>query len=317
MAHPPPLGSFSDRPSFNTKAVARETGVPADTFRAWERRYGMPHPQRTAGLQRLYSDRDIAIIRWLRDRTSEGMNIGQAVQLLASMLEAVPKEAPTDAARSIERLHAEFIVALTGFDLPYAERLATEAFALYPFETVLLDLIQPVMVEIGERWQRNEINVVAEHFASQFMYHKLARLLHLFEGSAQRATIIVGCAPEELHELGTLMAALFLTRRGWHVIYLGALVPLADLTATVQALKPALVCLSASLLEAALGLSEVAHALKSAAPDVLFGYGGRAFNINPELRRTMPGIFLGRDARELADSVAGLLQQGSARALEG
>jgi MerR family transcriptional regulator, light-induced transcriptional regulator len=316
MAHLSQLGTLSERPLFNTKAVARKTGVPADTFRTWERRYGVPRPQRTASLHRRYSDRDIAIICWLRDRTAEGMNIGHAVQLLASTLEATP-EVSADIARSIERLHTEFMVALTSFDQPNAERLVNEAFALYPFETVLLDLLEPVMVEIGERWQRNEINVVAEHFASQFIYHKLAGLLHLFEGNTQHATIIVGCAPEELHELGTLMVALFLTRRGWHVIYLGALVPLTDLIATVQTLKPALVCLSASLLQTALGLSEVAHALKSAAPDVLFGYGGRAFNINPELRRAVPGIFLGQNARELVDRIAGLLQQGSVLAIEG
>jgi hypothetical protein len=77
------------------------------------------------------------------------------------------------------------------------------------------------------------------------------------------------------------------------------------------------VCLSASTIETAPGLIEVARALKSAAPDVLFGYGGRVFNTSPELRRAVLGIFLGHNARELADSIAGLLQQGSAQALEG
>src|SRR3954471_8088044 len=90
MAQPPPLGQLSTAPVFNTKAVARETGVPADTFRAWERRYGVPQPQRTAGGHRLYSDRDIAIIRWLRERTDEGVNISHAVLLLTNSLDTVP-----------------------------------------------------------------------------------------------------------------------------------------------------------------------------------------------------------------------------------
>src|ERR671920_885159 len=84
MAQPPQLAQLSASPVFNTKAVARETGVPADTFRAWERRYGVPRPQRTAGGHRLYSERDIATIRWLRDRTAEGLTISQAVRLLES-----------------------------------------------------------------------------------------------------------------------------------------------------------------------------------------------------------------------------------------
>src|SRR5687768_5866252 len=115
MAHQLALDPFSTRPVFNTKAVARETGVPADTFRAWERRYGVPHPQRTDGGHRLYSDRDIAIIRWLRDRTAEGMNISQAVQLLRSTTDSSAGTVETEA-RAIERLCEELVLALTMFD---------------------------------------------------------------------------------------------------------------------------------------------------------------------------------------------------------
>jgi MerR family transcriptional regulator, light-induced transcriptional regulator len=305
MAHPPPLGPFSTQPVFNTKAVARETGVPPDTFRAWERRYGLPRPQRTEGGHRLYSDRDIAIIRWLRDRTAEGMNISQAVQLLKRAVESGSNTAEAEA-RPLDRLCEDLVVALTNFDTPYAERLISEAFALYPFETVLIELIQPAMVEIGERWHRSQINVATEHFATQFVRRKLAGLLNVFEGSAQRATIVLGCAPDELHDLGILMIALFLARRGWHIVYLGAQVPLNDLIETVQTLKPALVCMSASSFETAAQLGEAGRALRDAAPEVLFGYGGRVFNIHAELRKTVEGTFLGHDARELAENIVRL-----------
>src|ERR1043165_4322480 len=105
MAQPPSLAQFSIAPVFNTKAVARETGVPADTFRAWERRYGVPRPQRTAGGHRLYSERDIAIIRWLRDRTDDGVNISHAVMLLSNMLDtSVAEPATHGQARATTRL---------------------------------------------------------------------------------------------------------------------------------------------------------------------------------------------------------------------
>ncbi|HET9222475.1 MAG TPA: MerR family transcriptional regulator, partial [Roseiflexaceae bacterium] len=217
MAHPPVLGPFSNQPVFNTKAVARETGVPADTFRAWERRYGVPHPQRTEGGHRLYSDRDIAIIRWLRDRTSEGMNISQAIQLLKGVPESNTSTIQIET-RAIEWLSHQLVLALTQFDTIYAERLISESFAVYPFEDVLIDMIQPAMIEIGEYWEQGTINVVTEHFATEFVRRKLAGLLNIFEGSAQRATIVIGCAPGELHDLGTLMIALFLARRGWRVV---------------------------------------------------------------------------------------------------
>src|SRR5690242_18230910 len=124
MAQPPPLAQLSTSPVFNTKAVARETGVPADTFRAWERRYGVPRPQRTAGGHRLYSERDIAIIRWLRDRTDEGVNISHAVMLLANTLEtpaAMP--AGNDEARAVAQLIDELVQSLTNFDAAQADQI--------------------------------------------------------------------------------------------------------------------------------------------------------------------------------------------------
>jgi MerR family transcriptional regulator, light-induced transcriptional regulator len=309
MAHQLALSPFSNQPVFNTKAVARETGVPADTFRAWERRYGVPHPQRTDGGHRLYSDRDIAIIRWLRDRTAEGMNISQAVQLLKNAEQSGAGTVETEA-RALEQLCEELVLALTMFNAAEAERSLSEAFALYPFERVLIEVVQPAMIEIGERWHRGEINVAIEHFATQFVRRKLAGLLNIFEGSAQRDTILIGCAPGELHDLGALMISLFLARRGWHVVYLGAQVPLADLIASVLTIRPVLVCLSATTTETAAQLRESGHALLNAVPDLRYGYGGRVFNLHPELQATMPGRFLGQDAREVADTIAEMLRPG-------
>jgi len=313
MAQPPPLAQFSTAPVFNTKAVARETGVPADTFRAWERRYGMPRPQRTPGGHRLYSERDIAIIRWLRDRTDEGVNISHAVLLLTNTLDApaITMPARNDEARAIGQLIDEIVQALMNFDSRQADQILSEAFSIYPFEQVLLELVQPAMVDVGERWRRGEINVAVEHFATQFVRRKLASLLSIFEGSAHRATVVVGCAPGELHDLGALLSALFLVRRGWHVVYLGPQVPLFDLLETVLSLKPNMVCLSASTMETALELIPVARGLTEAYPQVHFGYGGRVFNVNPELRHSMPGVFLGHDARELVDTAGQLLSGGS------
>jgi len=80
----PTFDRLRTEPVYNTRAVVQRTGVPADTFRAWERRYGLPVPSRTSGNQRLYSERDIAVIAWLRDQTRAGLTISQAVYLFRS-----------------------------------------------------------------------------------------------------------------------------------------------------------------------------------------------------------------------------------------
>jgi MerR family transcriptional regulator, light-induced transcriptional regulator len=311
MSQSPQFAQFSAVPVFNTKAVVRDTGVPADTFRAWERRYGIPRPQRTAGGHRLYSERDIALIRWLRDRTDEGMNVSHAVLLLETMLGTAEVDSSNTEARTLDTLAEHIVNALTGFDAQAAERVLGEAFALYPFEDVLLGLIQPGLIEVGERWHRGEITVASEHFATEFVRRKMSSLLNVFETYAQRETVVVGCAPHELHDLGILLASLFLVRRGWHVVYLGAQVPLQALLETIRTVAPTLVCLSATTVESVPGLIECAKAVRKHFPQVHFGYGGRVFNQMPELHASITGTFLGPDARTLVDTVAALIGRSS------
>jgi len=72
---------ISNIPRYNMNLVLRETGLKADTLRAWERRYQLPQPERTQGGHRLFSDYDIATIKWLQSRLMEGMRISKAVDL--------------------------------------------------------------------------------------------------------------------------------------------------------------------------------------------------------------------------------------------
>src|SRR5215207_1675441 len=83
MSEAGPLpGEAGSAVGYNTHAVERLTGVPATTFRAWERRYGMPSPRRLPGGQRVYGERDVAVVRWLREQTERGLSARLAVAQL-------------------------------------------------------------------------------------------------------------------------------------------------------------------------------------------------------------------------------------------
>ena len=75
-------------PRYRVAAVERMTGIPASTLRSWERRYGWPRPVRAPSGQRLYSDHDLAVIRFLDRRRVEGMSMSQATGLLGAALRA-------------------------------------------------------------------------------------------------------------------------------------------------------------------------------------------------------------------------------------
>ncbi len=98
----PYLEQFSDIPLYNTKAVVQRTGVPAPTLRAWERRYALISPERMHNTYRLYSERDVALIRWLKERTDSGMAISQAVALFRHLQE-IQRKTNEQAATQLQR----------------------------------------------------------------------------------------------------------------------------------------------------------------------------------------------------------------------
>lgn len=266
------LQSFSSAPMYNTKLVVGETGVPADTFRAWERRYGLPKPQRAEGGQRLYSERDIATIRWLRDRTGEGLTISQAVALLESEAEA---PAAMDEPRSFEALRSDFLQALLRFDAPSADTILSEAFALYSLDAVCVQVLQPVLIDVGELWHTGKASVAQEHFTSQFIRRKLLALLNIYDVPDGRATVVAACAAGEQHDLGLLLLSLFLVRRNYKVVFLGADVPNAALQQAVAHVHPEIVCISAASQTTADHARQMAASVSAQHPETLVFIGGQ------------------------------------------
>ncbi|MFN3742707.1 MAG: MerR family transcriptional regulator [Anaerolineales bacterium] len=294
---------LSKTPAFNLKAVLKETGLAADTLRAWERRYGLPKPQRTPGGHRLYSQYDIETIKWLMARQAEGLSISRAVDLwnehIASGLDplanaAVQAASPLTAApadTSLDALRAGWLTACLHFDESRAEQTLNQAFAMFSVEAVCINILQRALAEIGELWYHNRASVQQEHFASALAMRRLDALLSAAPAPTRKETIIVGCPAGEWHAFTALLLSLFLRRRGWNVVYLGANVPNDRLAETAQTVRADLVILVAQILVTAASLQLAAQTL--AAQNVRVAYGGRIFNLHPSLREKIPAHFLG------------------------
>lgn len=95
------LEQYSHIPMFNTKAVVQQTRVPAPTLRAWERRYTLIAPERANNDYRLYSERDIVLIRWLKERVDEGMSISQAIAFFRHLSEEHQQEQQSQATHAL------------------------------------------------------------------------------------------------------------------------------------------------------------------------------------------------------------------------
>jgi DNA-binding transcriptional MerR regulator/methylmalonyl-CoA mutase cobalamin-binding subunit len=314
------MPAANDTPTFNLKAVLLETGLKPDTLRAWERRYGLPRPERSPGGHRLYSQRDIEIIKWLMDRQDEGMSISRAVDRWRSleaqgqdplrMEEFAAPELPALAlslpqGEALADLRRKWLAACLAFDERRADQVLAQAFALFPPEVVCLELLQKGLAEVGEGWYRGEITVQQEHFTSELAVRRLEALIAAAPLPTRPERLLVACPPEEEHTFSPLVLTLFLRRSGLDVVYLGANVPVGRLEATVSATRPRLVIMAAQQLHTAATLLETTRLLRD--EGVPLAYGGLVFNLLPELRERIPGYFLGESLDAALQAVEELL----------
>jgi DNA-binding transcriptional MerR regulator len=307
-------------PFFNLKAAVQQTGLKPDTLRAWERRYGLPSPERSGGRHRLYTRRDIDTVKWLMARQHEGLSIGHAVELwqqieaegrdpLRMPTPALPPQLPQPAARlggeTLAHLREDWMAACLVYDERRAEQVAAQAFALYPPETVALELFQEALAQMGEGWYRDQVTVQQEHFCSALVMRHLEALLMAAPPPTRPGRILAACPPEEHHVIGLLLLTFLLRRAGWGVVYLGANVPAERLELTVATTAPALAILAAQQLHTAATLLSMAEVLQSLG--LPLAYGGLIFNRLPALRDRIPGQFLGESLDAAPQAVESLL----------
>ena len=309
-------------PTYNLKAVIQETGIKPDTLRAWERRYGMPQPERTSGGHRLFSQRDIETIKWLMARQAEGLSISRAVDLWRSIESdggdpLVEMEYPsppqmtsmTQVGGEIEDLRSEWIEACKRFDEQGAQNILNQAFAQYPPEVVCLDLLTPALSMIGDGWYETDVTIQQEHFASEQATRRIEALIAASPPPTLPGRVLVICPPGEEHTFSPLLITFLIKRSGREAIFLGANVPLDRLDEAVTSSDPKLAILSAQQLHTAAALRRMAIELSNR--DVAVAYGGRIFNIIPSLQERIPGTFIGAELREVAAVVDRLIRSPS------
>ncbi|GAA4898537.1 hypothetical protein GCM10023333_34920 [Ferrimonas pelagia] len=113
------------------------TGVNPVTLRAWQRRYGLLKPERTAQGHRLYAPQDLARIRLILSWLERGVSIGK-VRPLIEAGESLPP-----GREALEELDA-VKATLDGLDRRRLERGLIEVMKHYPLPVYRQQLIAPI-----------------------------------------------------------------------------------------------------------------------------------------------------------------------------
>src|SRR5664280_2042616 len=282
--------------------LSRRVGVSEHVLRAWESRYGLLRPERSAGGYRLYSQDDQSRVRRMQVHLAGGLAAAQAAQaviaeeqpgaITAKVLDAAPRADLADTADALRQ-------ALDDLDEPLAQAVLDRLLTDFTVETVLRDVVMAYLNELGHRWARGVVSVAQEHFASNVLRGRLAGLARGW-GNGRGPQALLACPPDELHDLALLAFGIVLHRGGWRIEYLGANTPMPDTIQVTSATRPGLVVLAATTPERFAQVVAELTRLAAMAPLVLAGAGATT-----ELAMSIGARLLTGDPVTAAEHLAG------------
>ena len=256
--------------------LSRRSGVSPELLRAWERRYDLLRPTRSAGGLRLYAPADLERVRAMQRHLAEGLAAAEAAALAGRSAEPAPR------AVALDDLRHELEDALLAFDEPRAQTIVDSLLAAATLDTVLSKVVVPYLHELGEGWERGEVSVAQEHFASSVLRGRLLGLARGWDrGLGPR--VLLACAPGEQHDLGLICFGLALRERGWRIGYLGADTPIDSIASAARAFAPEFVVLSAVTAERFRARANELRELAKATRLCLGGAGATAAGVGADV----------------------------------
>ncbi len=223
-------------------ALSRATGIPIDTLRTWERRYGFPVPERKPSGHRVYSVDAVIRLRRIAEALALGHRAGEVVtasdEELTTLLEAMPgrgRKVPSappgavthDANGSVPER------AIRAYDRESLHHLLLTEWALLGPMPFLKQRVEPLLREIGSGWEEGRFDIRHEHFVSEQLNDLLRSLRLPFEERAGGPLVVLATLPGERHGLGLQMAALVLSVAGLRVLNAGTDLPVEEVAAMV------------------------------------------------------------------------------------
>lgn len=284
--------------------LSRRSGVSPELLRAWERRYGLLQPIRSPGGLRLYSLEDLERVRVMSRHIANGVAAREAAALAAqAQLGAAPAPEGARAAFDPEAARAALGRAVDAFDEPAAQTIIDELLAAATVDALLAEVVVPFLREVGERWERGELSIAQEHFASNVLRGRLLGLARGWGGGSGRRALLA-CPPDERHDLGLIAFGLALRGRGWRIDFLGSDTPVESVVRAADAVRPDLLVVSATGPELLAGVAAELAALGREHTVAVAGAGARGLELDGVLTLAGDPVSEARRVSELVPARA-------------
>ena len=219
------MSSFEqEMKGYRIKSVAQITGLTTHVIRKWEQRYNLLTPQRSENGYRVYSDQDLQLLMYLKSQLDSGKIIGQlAAQGTKALKEAIASDAldVSEISEGSRERALTVIQAARRMDQLQAERFLLESLRELGLDDSCEKFFFPLLRTVGDLWHQGKLTISSEHLISQTIRRLLAETALSQKGTSIGPTAIVGCMPNDFHDIGAMTAAGILQRNGWRTFYVG------------------------------------------------------------------------------------------------
>jgi MerR family transcriptional regulator, light-induced transcriptional regulator len=292
------MASSEGQPALRIGELSRRLGVSDHVLRAWENRYGLLQPVRSAGGFRLYSEADVLRVRRMQAHLSRGLSAAEAARAVLGEDGEARMEAELDhVPATAGELYGALRRALDTFDEPAAQAVLDRLISDLSLTTVLREVVMPYLSELGQRWEQGTASIAQEHFASNLIHGRLAGLARGW-GDGHGPLAVLACAPGEFHDLALMVFGIVLNRHGWKIDYLGSNTPVEELARAVDARQPCLVVVAATSPETLEPLTEQLTVLAQRVVLVLAGPGA-----TPQLAAAVKARLVSDDPVTAAENI--------------
>ncbi len=222
---------------FSIKDLENLTGVKAHTIRAWEHRYELLNPNRSATNIRTYSGEDLKRLLNVSLLVERGMKISKIAELTEEELVVQVRGDKAELSTDRDVLAKQRLkVAMLSYDEKLFRDTMDESVKRHGFEGAVLSVCLPFLSQVGVLWLTDAICPAHEHFISNLFRQILFAQIHASELSFDTdAPPVVLYLPErEIHDISLLFMHQLCKANGMRSIFLGQSVPFDDLEAVAS-----------------------------------------------------------------------------------
>tara|TARA_Y100000385_G_scaffold290900_1_gene365974 strand:- start:3996 stop:4892 length:897 start_codon:yes stop_codon:yes gene_type:complete len=220
---------------FSIKDLEHFTGVKSHTIRAWEQRYKLLVPKRTATNIRYYSGDDLKKLLNVSYLMYHGMKISKIAELGDQALLDKVNEVQIEEG-GLSAVFSRLKLSMLNYDEALFNEIVREHSDEHGLEKTVLEVFLPFLSQIGVLWLTNSICPAQEHFISHLMRQVLNSAVDCLQDDLKSdAPIAVLYLPErEIHDISLLFIHFLCRKYQIRSVFLGASVPFSDLMGVAE-----------------------------------------------------------------------------------